>query len=75
MSLRNTSRHAALGTLAAALLLWLLGAPRLHAQTLYEWREPSGALAYSQVALITIGLVGFALDRLMGLAEARLGAT
>ena len=34
---------------AVALLLWLLSAPRLHAQTLYEWREPGGALAYAQL--------------------------
>lgn len=32
-----------------AVLLWLPSAPRLHAQTLYEWREPGGALAYSQL--------------------------
>jgi hypothetical protein len=33
----------------AVVLLWLASAPQLHAQTLYEWREPGGALAYSQL--------------------------
>ena len=28
--------------------IWLLGAPGLHAQTLYEWRQPAGATVYSQ---------------------------
>ena len=33
----------------SALMLWLLSAPRLQAQTLYEWREPGGSVAFSQV--------------------------
>lgn len=46
---RARSAHWLL-VIAVAFLLWLLSAPRLHAQTLYEWREPGGAVTYSQVA-------------------------
>ena len=30
------------------LVVWLLSAPVLHAQTLYEWRQPDGTTVYSQ---------------------------
>lgn len=50
VAVRRQSRLAHwLLVMVAAVLLWLLSAPRLHAQTLYEWREPGGAVAYSQV--------------------------
>ena len=49
VAVRRRSRlaHWLLVTIAA-LMLWLLSAPKLHAQTLYEWREPGGSVAYSQ---------------------------
>jgi hypothetical protein len=40
-------RHvAALGLLG--LVIWLASAPLLHAQPIYEWREPDGTLTYGQ---------------------------
>lgn len=30
-------------------LIWLISAPSVHAQALYEWREPGGTIAYSQL--------------------------
>lgn len=47
--LRRSRVERGLFLATVALLLWLLSAPRLHAQTLYEWREPGGALAYTQL--------------------------
>lgn len=40
-------RHAA-PLVALGILLWLVSAPPARAQTLYEWREPGGTVAYSQ---------------------------
>lgn len=34
---------------ALGLLVWLVSAPTAHAQELYEWREPGGTVAYSQL--------------------------
>ena len=61
---------------AVALPLWLLSAPRLHAQTLYEWREPGGALAYSQLPpRPQDGVLLRQIDRSTLVPEARRAAT
>jgi hypothetical protein len=46
-SLRRGRVAHGLVVAAVALMLWLLSAPRLHAQTPYEWRGAVGAPACS----------------------------
>ena len=50
--LRTPTWHARLARwlllALAGFLVWLLTAPPVHAQTLYQWREANGAAVYSQ---------------------------
>lgn len=45
---RSRVWHAVM-LVALGLLVWLVSAPTAHAQELYEWREPGGTVAYSQL--------------------------